>query len=83
MVSNMLEISMLVVIGALLSIVMYQEHIHYKERKDLYNRLMAKDLHEYREFVEKPKKKLSSNPRRDRMQKVQQELEEAEKLNYA
>jgi hypothetical protein len=33
---------------AFVIIIVLQEFIHYKERKDLYNRIMARDLPEYK-----------------------------------
>ena len=35
------------IIGSLMLLIIFQEVLHYKERKDLYSRLMAKDLTEY------------------------------------
>jgi hypothetical protein len=40
----MINAVIIAVLGALLAI---QEFCHYRERKDLYNRLMAKDLADY------------------------------------
>ena len=37
-----------IVIIALLLVILLQEIIHSRERKDLYNRLMSRDLHEYK-----------------------------------
>lgn len=37
------------------------EVLHYKERKDLYNRIMSKDLKEYRNINQKPHKPISKH----------------------
>ena len=37
-----------IVIGALLLTVIIQQVIHHCERKDLYNRIMSRDLDEYK-----------------------------------
>jgi predicted Holliday junction resolvase-like endonuclease len=38
---------LIIVILALLAVIMVQQISHTKERKDLYNRIMARDLTEY------------------------------------
>lgn len=38
---------LIIVILALLAVIMVQQIFHTKERKDLYNRIMARDLTEY------------------------------------
>lgn len=38
----------IIVIIALLLVILLQEIIHSRERKDLYNRLMSRNLHEYK-----------------------------------
>jgi hypothetical protein len=40
-------LSLLVIIVLLTGIIFVQNIIHKQERKDLYNRIMARDLHEY------------------------------------
>ena len=42
------HIELLVIIALLIGIVVVQEIIHKQEREDLYNRIMAKDLTEYK-----------------------------------
>lgn len=41
-------ISLLVIIALLAGVIAVQNIIHKQERKDLYNRIMAKDLTEYK-----------------------------------
>jgi hypothetical protein len=53
------------------SILLYVKDVsHAKERKDLYNRLMARDYVEYTKHDEgKKKPKRSNNPLKDQMEK--------------
>lgn len=44
------SISLILLIGGL-------EYLHYKERKDLLNRIQAKDITEYKSLSKKPEKK--------------------------
>lgn len=41
-------LSLLVIIVLLIGIIVVQNIIHKQERRDLYNRIMAKDLRDYR-----------------------------------
>lgn len=50
----------------LMLLVVFLEVLHYKERKDLYNRLMAKNLTEYSSHkVEEAKVKIPAKPERE------------------
>lgn len=42
---------------ALILLIVYLEYLHYKERKDLLNRIQAKDFTEYIKAEKKPDKK--------------------------
>lgn len=44
------SIALILLIGGL-------EYLHYKERKDLLNRIQAKDITEYKSLSKKPEKK--------------------------
>ncbi|WP_134682567.1 hypothetical protein [Brevibacillus migulae] len=43
----MSEVILLLIIVGLLGFIVYSDNQHRKERKELYSRLMARDLHDY------------------------------------
>lgn len=45
----------------LIGVIFTQAIVHYFERKDLYNRLMCKDIHEYKNINTEAKKVLSAH----------------------
>ena len=43
-----MNLTAIIVAFAFMVIILFQEYLHYKERQDLYNRIMAKDYIEYK-----------------------------------
>jgi hypothetical protein len=56
-----------------LVVLLLQEYFHRKERQDLYNRLMSKDLQEYKNVNAPAFKPKTNNPLRDNIKKAQKE----------
>lgn len=61
---------MMIIIYALFAVILslcgllaYISHQHYKERKDLYNRIMCRDIQEYKNVNKEPKSALSAHDR--------------------
>lgn len=50
------------VIAAFLAVLLTLEIMHRRERKDLYNRLMSRDIHEYKATVEGKKTPPQESP---------------------
>ena len=48
----------LVIFILLIAVIIIQQYLHHAERKDLYNRIMAKDLTEYKHEKSKPIKNM-------------------------
>lgn len=53
----------MIIVYILFGIIILQSAMHYKERKDLYNRLMCKDANEYQSMSGIAKKKVKSRCR--------------------
>jgi len=48
------------IIYALIGVVLVQEILHRVERRDLYNRIMCKDINEYKRISDKPAEPVKS-----------------------
>lgn len=55
--------------------IVFSEHMHKKERIDLYNRLMAKDLHDYSLVSKDEKPSSMRNPILRNIEKNKKDLE--------
>lgn len=69
-----------IIIGMFILFLLIQSIIHRLERKDLYNRIMARDLNEYQRAETKvaaPKEpSISRNPLKNRVMKSEKEHQE-------
>jgi hypothetical protein len=63
-------IGLMLLIFLLITILILQETSHKKERIDLYNRIMAKDLPEYKDIINKTPVKKISNPMKNKYDKT-------------
>ena len=54
---------MKITICILCGIILVKDFVHYRERKDLYNRIMSKDLTEYKERKKEIKHHISAHKR--------------------
>lgn len=51
---------LLIVVCILTAVIFIQEIIHFTERKDLYNRLMSRDLHDYKSLKDNERKHIET-----------------------